>query len=217
MLGWVPNWKPNMATLPSPYFGLYPQFGSRHGSAAAVSPISSSDGRTGPTPDTRAACVDFRKVASRDTVTLCCETSCSFKPSLPEEFMKIFSLFSLIVLISLAHAGARQDAKVVMDADPEEAKFQAAWGYASAIRVGDTIYLSGDVAVVRKGETDLTLAYERAFKDIGEALKSAGASWDDVVDITTFHTDLTTQMPAIVAVKNRYTGRKAGDGGDGNE
>ena len=32
--------------------------------------------------------------------------------------MKIFSLFSLIVLISFAHAGARQDAKVVMDADP---------------------------------------------------------------------------------------------------
>jgi enamine deaminase RidA (YjgF/YER057c/UK114 family) len=150
------------------------------------------------------ACVDFRKAASRDTVTLCCETNCSFKPSLPEESMKIFSLFSLIVLISSAHAGARQDAKVVMDADPEEAKFQAEWGYASAIRVGDTIYLSGDVAVVRKGETDLTLAYERAFKDIGEALKSAGATWDDVVDITTFHTDLTTQMPAIVAVKNRY-------------
>jgi hypothetical protein len=33
------------------------------------------------------------------------------------------------------------------------------------------------------------------------ARKSAGASWNDVIDITTFHTDLTTQMPAIVAVK----------------
>ena len=87
-----------------------------------MSPISSSDGRTGPTPDTRVACVDFRKAASRDTVTLCCETNCSFNPSLPEESMKIFSLFSLIVLISLAHAGARQDAKVVMDADPGEAQ-----------------------------------------------------------------------------------------------
>ena len=57
---------------------------------------------------------------------------------------------------------------------------------------------------MRKGETDLTLGYERAFKRIGETLKSAGATWDDVIDITTFHTDLTTQMPAIVAVKNRY-------------
>jgi enamine deaminase RidA (YjgF/YER057c/UK114 family) len=118
--------------------------------------------------------------------------------------MRIFSLLALLVLTSLAYAGVRQDAKVVMDSDPEEAKAQAEWGYASAIRVGDTIYVSGVVAGVRKGETDLTLGYARAFKEIGETLKSAGANWDDVVDITTFHTDLTTQMPAIVAVKNRY-------------
>jgi len=118
--------------------------------------------------------------------------------------MRIFSLFALVLLTSLVQAGARQDAKVVMDPDPEEAKFQGEWGYASAIRVGDTIYLSGVVAGVRTGETDLTLGYDRAFKRIGETLKSAGASWDDVVDITTFHTDLTTQMPAIVAVKSRY-------------
>ena len=118
--------------------------------------------------------------------------------------MKIFSLCALLLPVAIAYAGARQDGRVVMDPDPEEAKFQAEWGYASAIRVGDTIFLSGVVAGVRKGETDLTLGYERAFKAIGETLKSAGASWDDVVDITTFHTDLTTQMPAIVAVKNRY-------------
>ena len=118
--------------------------------------------------------------------------------------MKLLRLFTLLLLASLAHAGARQDAKVVMSSDPEEAKFQAEWGYASAIRAGDTIYLSGVVAAVHTGETDLTLGYARAFERIGETLKSAGASWDDVVDITTFHTDLTTQMPAIVAVKNRY-------------
>lgn len=39
---------------------------------------------------------------------------------------------------------------------------------------------------------------------IGATLKRARATWDDVVDITTFHTDLTTQLPAIVAVKNKY-------------
>jgi len=60
------------------------------------------------------------------------------------------------------------------------------------------------VAGVREGETDLKLSYERAFERIGVILKRAGASWDDVVDITSFHTDLTTQMPAIVAVKNKY-------------
>ena len=63
--------------------------------------------------------------------------------------MKIPGVIALLFLISSAHAGARQDAKVLMDPVPEEANFQADWGYASAIRVGDTIYLSGVVAGVR--------------------------------------------------------------------
>ena len=103
-----------------------------------------------------------------------------------------------------AHAGSRAEATVLMSPDPASAKSQAEWGYADAVVSGDMIYLSGVVAGVRPGETDLTTAYERAFARIGAILQSAGASWDDVIDITSFHTDLTTQMPAIVAVKTRY-------------
>jgi len=103
-----------------------------------------------------------------------------------------------------AGAGARKDAKVLMAQDPAALKFEEEWGFADAVVTGDTIYLSGVVAGIREGETDLKLGYERAFERIGTILQRAGASWDDVVDITTFHTDLTTQMPAIVAVKNKY-------------
>lgn len=103
-----------------------------------------------------------------------------------------------------ASAGARQEAKVIMPDDPQRLKIWQEWGFSDAIVTGDTIYLSGEVAGPREGETDLTLAYTRAFERIGATLKKAGASWDDVVDITSFHTDLTTQMPAITAVKNRY-------------
>jgi len=105
---------------------------------------------------------------------------------------------------TLALAGARQDAKVMMPSDPAALKIWEDWGFSDAIVAGDTIYLSGVVAGVREGETDLRLAYTRAFERIGEILKNAGASWDDVVEITSFHTDLTTQMPAIVAVKKNY-------------
>jgi len=111
---------------------------------------------------------------------------------------------ALFLVPAAAHAGARQDAKVLMSENPEERKFQDEWGYADAVITGDTIYLSGVVAGVRPGETDLKLAYDRAFQRIGKVLQRAGAGWDDVVDITSFHTDLTTQMPAIVAVKNKY-------------
>ena len=103
-----------------------------------------------------------------------------------------------------AFAGARQDAQVIMASDPGELKFQQDWGYASAVVSGDTVTLSGVVAGVRPGETDLRAGYTRAFERIGGILRSAGVSWDDVIDITSFHTDLTTQMPAIVAVKNQY-------------
>jgi enamine deaminase RidA (YjgF/YER057c/UK114 family) len=103
-----------------------------------------------------------------------------------------------------AIAGARQEAKVLMAPDPASLKFEQDWGFSDAIVTCDTIYLSGVVAGVRDGETDLKIGYTRAFERIGEILKNAGAGWDDVVEITSFHTDLTTQMPAIVAVKNNY-------------
>jgi len=101
-------------------------------------------------------------------------------------------------------AGARQDGKVLMASEPALLKIEQDWGFSDAIVAGDTIYLSGVVAGVREGETDLQLGYTRAFERMGEILKKAGANWDDVVEITSFHTDLTTQMPAIVAVKNQY-------------
>lgn len=105
---------------------------------------------------------------------------------------------------AICFAGARQEAKVLMAADPASLKFQQDWGFSDAVVTGDTIYLSGVVAGVREGETDLKISYTRAFERIGAILKNAGASWDDVVEMTSFHTDLTTQMPAIVAVKNNY-------------
>ncbi len=103
--------------------------------------------------------------------------------------------------------GARQQAKALMDEDPNMAKLEEEWGFSDAMVVGDAIYLSGVIVSIRDGERDLKLAYERAFERIGATLKRAGVTWDDVVDITSFHTDLATQMPAIVAVKNKYVKR----------
>jgi enamine deaminase RidA (YjgF/YER057c/UK114 family) len=113
-------------------------------------------------------------------------------------------MLALLLPTSAAHAGARQDAKVIVSDDPMERKYQEDWGYADAVVTGDTVYLSGVVAGLRPGETDLKLAYERAFKHIGGVLQRAGASWDDVVEMTSFHTDLKAQMPAIVAAKKEF-------------
>ena len=117
---------------------------------------------------------------------------------------QLILLAAMAMLPATAHAGSRQQATVLLSEDPEERRFQEDWGYADAVVSGDTVYLSGVVAGLRPGETDLKLPYDRAFQRIGKILRRSGTSWDDVVDITTFHTDLTTQMPAIVAVKKKY-------------
>ena len=118
--------------------------------------------------------------------------------------VKTVILVLLAAVTSPVLAGTRQESKVLMNEDQSTLKLEEEWGFADAIVAGDTIYVSGVVAGIREGESDLKLGYERAFERIGVILKRAGATWDDVVDITSFHTDLTTQMPAIIAVKNKY-------------
>ena len=112
-------------------------------------------------------------------------------------FSLILSVAAAIVPAAAAGAGERQKATVLMSDDEGSRKFQEEWGYNDAIVAGDTIYLSGIVVGQRDGET-LEAAYERTYGQIGAILKRAGAGWDDVVDITSFHTDVTAQMPAIV-------------------
>ena len=116
----------------------------------------------------------------------------------------LLSLAGLAAAIpGMAAAQARQQATVIMSEDDGERRFQEEWGYSDAIVAGDTIYLSGVVVGQREGET-LEAAYERTYARIGGILRRAGASWDDVVDIASYHTDITAQMPAIVAVHRRY-------------
>ena len=89
----------------------------------------------------------------------------------------------------------------------EEPRFRAieqAWGFADVRIDGDMLYLSGVVAQNKAGAKGLEAGYEEAFRAIDHSLERAGAGWADVVDITSFHTNLAEQMPAIVAVKNRY-------------
>ena len=103
-----------------------------------------------------------------------------------------------------APVAAREADKVLMPADAAALAQQMHFGYADAVTAGDMVYLSGVIAAPRPGEKDLGPAYERAFAQIAAVLARAGVSWDDVVDMTTYHTDLAAQAEAIAAVKQRY-------------
>lgn len=117
--------------------------------------------------------------------------------------MKIGVLLLCGALAVPAAAGTRQQATVIMSENPQGRQLQDDWGFADAIVSGDMVYLSGVVVGQGAGQT-LEAAYIRGFEHIAGILQRAGASWDDVLEMTSYHTDLQSQMPAIIAVKKRF-------------
>ena len=78
------------------------------------------------------------------------------------------------------------------------------FGFSEAVIHGDTVYLSGVIAGPAPEGMAREEAYDMTFKYIGSVLERAGSSWDDVVDLTTYHVDIDDSMPALAEVKNRY-------------
>jgi enamine deaminase RidA (YjgF/YER057c/UK114 family) len=113
------------------------------------------------------------------------------------------AVITIPTLSAPASAQTRRADNVFMSESEGGRRFQEATGYSDAVVAGDTIYLSGVVVGLREGE-DLGAAYDRTYRQIGAILARAGASWDDVVDMTSYHTDVTAQFDAMVAVHRRY-------------
>lgn len=84
-----------------------------------------------------------------------------------------------------------------------------AHGYSAAVRSGSFLFVSGQVGSRPDGtpEPDFARQVERAFENLGATLAAAGCSFDDVVDVTSFHTDPANQFGTIMAVKNRVFDR----------
>lgn len=78
--------------------------------------------------------------------------------------------------------------------------------FAPATRVGDFLILSGQLGIGPDGKAieDLDAQFTAAFKAVGEILTEAGASFDDVVDLHTFHVGLQSHLETFMAVKSRY-------------
>jgi enamine deaminase RidA (YjgF/YER057c/UK114 family) len=80
--------------------------------------------------------------------------------------------------------------------------------YTPAVRVGKTIYVSGwigrDEAMrpVEGREAQMV----QAFENLKSVLAAAGGSLHDIVDLTTFHTDM-RDLPLFMRVRDRYLER----------
>ena len=77
-------------------------------------------------------------------------------------------------------------------------------GYSAAIRSGDLLFVSGQVGSRSDGspEPDFDAQVRLAFANLEATLAAAGCTFDDIVDVTSFHTDPERQFNTIMAVKN---------------
>ncbi|RWN27279.1 RidA family protein [Mesorhizobium sp.] len=80
--------------------------------------------------------------------------------------------------------------------------------YSAAIRSGDFLFVSGQVGSREDGSPEPVFAkqVQLAFDNLAAVLKAAGCTFDDIVDVTTFHIDPATQWEAINAVRLKAIG-----------
>lgn len=78
--------------------------------------------------------------------------------------------------------------------------------FSQATRVGDMIWVSGQVgidATMTPGK-DVEEQAHLAFQGLKNVLEAAGATLADVVELMTFHTELQGDMQAFAQVKDQY-------------
>jgi enamine deaminase RidA (YjgF/YER057c/UK114 family) len=83
-------------------------------------------------------------------------------------------------------------------------------GYSAAIRSGDLLFVSGQVGSRPDGtpEPDFERQLVQAFANLEAVLHAAGCTFDDIIDVTTFHTDPENQFDTILKTKSKVFASK---------
>lgn len=88
------------------------------------------------------------------------------------------------------------------DAKSLNMPWEQEYGYSQAVKVGDTIYLSGQVSHDDKGEFvgigDIEAQMRQAYTNIQKVLVAYGATMDNLVDEVVFVTDMEAAFAAAV-------------------
>lgn len=80
--------------------------------------------------------------------------------------------------------------------------------YSAAVRSGDLLFVSGQVGSREDGTPEPVFEDQvrRAFANLRAVLAAAGSSFEDVIDVTSFHTDPQTQFDTVLAVREQEIG-----------
>jgi len=95
--------------------------------------------------------------------------------------------------------------KINKEAKSLNMPWEKEYGYSQAVKVGDTIYLSGQVSHDDKGnvlgEGNMEVQMRAAYANIEKVLAQYGATMDNVVDEMLFVTDMDAAFAARVKMK----------------
>ncbi len=84
---------------------------------------------------------------------------------------------------------------------------QAIGTYSQAVKVGGTVYLSGQIPLnpetMEMVEGDIAVQIERVFDNLQAVAEAAGGSFSDVVKLNVFLTDL-SHFPIVNEIMGRY-------------
>ena len=80
------------------------------------------------------------------------------------------------------------------------------WGLAPAVRVGATVYCSGQLGFGADGTlpADPVVQLVNAFEHVASVLRGAGATLADVVELTSFHVGFSDQLGVFAKVRDRF-------------
>jgi len=78
--------------------------------------------------------------------------------------------------------------------------------FAPAVKDGDRLFCSGVIGTGADGKPspDPEAQFTQAFETLSAVLAAAGASFTDVVEITTFHVGLQQHLGKFMKVKDKY-------------
>lgn len=88
---------------------------------------------------------------------------------------------------------------------PDMRNIRQRFGYSPGVKVGNMLYIAGQVGrdtglnVVEGKEAQ----FVQAFENVKKVLTTAGATFDNVVEMVTYHTDM-RDLQLFIEVKNRY-------------
>lgn len=82
------------------------------------------------------------------------------------------------------------------------------WQMSDAVRVGDTIWISGKVGINQSGSIEKGVEQQsrKAFQRIQDSLAQVGATLDDIVELVTYHVSM-RDLDEFMQVKSEFIRR----------